>query len=193
MRYTAPICPVGLNEKCGVVIALRRLGPVTLRADRLDLVAADEQGHARVSRQLTDGGAPEQVVLEIEGRGRLRPHDERRARSDRLPGHGQIPVGDGAGQRRIPLVFLGDVPLQHRDSNGFTALQQWGLAQRATVPRAAHTRRRPTVAAPIVHRRWFDSTATYAAAAAVSASRPESPYTPVMLATCATGSHVTWL
>jgi hypothetical protein len=46
------------------------------------------------------------------------------------------------------------------------------------------------ITAPLVRSRW---TMTSAAAAAVKARRPDSPYTPTTLAIWTIGSQVTWL
>ncbi len=58
-----------------------------------------------------------EILLEVDGKSRLGPDDERGPLLDCLPRHRQIAADDPLAQRRIPLVSLGDIALHHRDTN----------------------------------------------------------------------------
>ena len=85
----------------------------------------------------------DQVVLEVEGRRRLGPHDERRAGGERLPRHRDVLLGDRVAQRRIPLVVLRDVALEHRDADRRRRSRAGANPPDARSPRGRTPRRAP--------------------------------------------------
>ncbi len=123
-----PVHPADLSvrseEKCGVVVAGFRPLVVGRRLHRFDLIAPDEERRIRFARQPPDRGAADDVVLEIKGGRRFRPHHEGRARAKRLPRHRDVPVGDRVAQLGVPLVLLLDVPLDDGDAHGIAGAQQ---------------------------------------------------------------------
>ena len=115
--------PVGSDQKRRIVV----LG----RHAVLDLIAADENRHVRLAGDRTNpiGSCP--LLLEIKGRGRLRPHHELGALSDSLARHVQIVLKDGSRSQGIPFLRLIDVALHEPDAYRVAGPRPFG-ARRAT-------------------------------------------------------------
>jgi hypothetical protein len=110
---------VGRHEEGGIVVPVTPVRGALPRhkGHRLDLIAPDQEGGARLARQAPDRRHAGLIVLEVERQGGFGPQDERRPLGQCRAAQADVPVHDHVTQRRVPFLFLREVPLHDADAH----------------------------------------------------------------------------